>query len=420
MQGIDWDVVSSYAGLLCLASVSIYCGAFGSLPIRPHERTDPTKSLLQDDEDDEEDIPDRMSSGDAWLFPIVGSLALFGIYAVVTYMGKEWINWFLGWYFSIIGVGSVWKLTVSLAKFVIGREKWRTFDRNQLLLLRGPLEVISLSFRTPTLVLFPLGILPSILYSFSAGSRKSALLTDIFALSFSHNTLSILKLDSFKTGCILLSALFVYDIFWVFFTEVMVKVATSLDVPIKLLWPKSMIFATEKGFTMLGLGDVVIPGLFIALALRYDHARAEKMKTSFTKAYFSVTLTAYVVGLVTTMTVMHMMGKAQPALLYLSPACILSLFVTAVVRGEVDDVWSWSDDPELSPKKAAQEASLVSRALPKVENGNSAPQPGSSADGGHEEAEVTEGDEEEETGEAEEGQEEVKRKKRKSRGKKKA
>ncbi|KAG6378206.1 signal peptide peptidase-domain-containing protein [Boletus reticuloceps] len=419
MQGIDWDVVSSYAGLLCLASVSIYCGAFGSLPISPHERTGSTKSLLQDDEDEEEDIPDRMSSGDAWLFPIVGSLALFGIYAVVKYMGKEWINWFLGWYFSIIGVGSVWKLTVSLAKFVIGREDGER-SIGIAYCYSGAHLVISLSFRTPTLVLFPLGILPSILYSFSAGSRKSALLTDIFALSFSHNTLSILKLDSFKTGCILLSALFVYDIFWVFFTEVMVKVATSLDVPIKLLWPKSMIFATEKGFTMLGLGDVVIPGLFIALALRYDQARAEKMKTSFTKPYFSVTLTAYVVGLVTTMTVMHMMGKAQPALLYLSPACILSLFVTAVVRGEVDDVWSWSDDPELSPKKAAQEASLVSRALPKVENGNSAPQPGSSADGGHEEAEVTEGDEEEETGEAEEGQEEVKRKKRKSRGKKKA
>ena len=29
--------------------------------------------------------------------------------------------------------------TVSLAKFVIGREKWRTFERNRLLLLRGPL-----------------------------------------------------------------------------------------------------------------------------------------------------------------------------------------------------------------------------------------------------------------------------------------
>lgn len=78
-----------------------------------------------------------------------------------------------------------------------------------------------------------------------------------------------------------------------------------------------MTFATERGFTMLGLGDVVIPGLFIALALRYDHTRAEKTTSSLTRPYFFITLTAYVVGLVTTMTVMHTLGRAQPALLYL-------------------------------------------------------------------------------------------------------
>ena len=29
-----------------------------------------------------------------------------------------------------------------------------------------------------------------------------------------------------------------------------------------------------------------------------------------------------------------------------SPACILSLFITASVRGEVGEVWNWSDDVE--------------------------------------------------------------------------
>lgn len=96
MADTDWDLIASYAGLLCLASVSIYCGAFDSLPVRrfftvppfieprwfepqvilkpsPRDRNT-NKSLLQDedeDEDEDEDIPDRVSSGDAWLFPIV-------------------------------------------------------------------------------------------------------------------------------------------------------------------------------------------------------------------------------------------------------------------------------------------------------------------------------------------------------------
>src|ERR1700761_7136864 len=85
----------------------------------------------------------------------------------------------------------------------------------------------------------------------------------------------------------------------------MVKVATSLDVPIKLLWPKSMAFAAERGFTMLGLGDVVIPGIFIALALRYDHHRAGAPgHRAFRKPYFYAGLGAYVAGLATTMGVM--------------------------------------------------------------------------------------------------------------------
>lgn len=50
-------------------------------------------------------------------------------------------------------------------------------------------------------------------------------------MSFSHNSLSLLKIDSFKTGCILLSGLFFYDIWWVFGTDVVRKnPASAVDV----------------------------------------------------------------------------------------------------------------------------------------------------------------------------------------------
>lgn len=47
--------------------------------------------------------------------------------------------------------------------------------------------------------------------------------------------------------------------------------AKSFDAPIKLLFPRAL----EEGskltpFSMLGLGDIVIPGIFVALVLRYD------------------------------------------------------------------------------------------------------------------------------------------------------
>ncbi len=57
------------------------------------------------------------------------------------------------------------------------------------------------------------------------------------------------------------SGLFVYDVFWVFGTDVMVTVAKGFEAPIKLLFPKALIEAGVKTeFSMVGLGDIVIPG----------------------------------------------------------------------------------------------------------------------------------------------------------------
>ncbi|KAI0769775.1 signal peptide peptidase-domain-containing protein [Trametes elegans] len=342
-KGTDWDLLSSYAGLLSLACISIYAGSHGSLSSR-HTRPSGTES----DGGEEEEEVERLSSQDAYLFPVIGSAVLFGLYLIVKYFGKDWITWLLQWYFTVAGVGSVGKSFIALSRYTVGESRWQRFDKVQLLVLKGPRELLSVSLRTPSLFLIPLGSIPSIVYTFGdSATRRSALLTDLLALSFSHNALSLLKLDSFKTGCVLLSGLFFYDIWWVFGTEVMVKVATSLDVPIKLLWPKSMVFSADRGFTMLGLGDIVIPGMFVAMALRYDYHRATQQgQQGVSKVYFLTSLAAYASGLVTTMAVMHFFRKAQPALLYLSPACILSFFLTALARGELKDAWAWTDEAE--------------------------------------------------------------------------
>lgn len=75
----------------------------------------------------------------------------------------------------------------------------------------------------------------------------------------------------------------------------MVKVATTLELPIKLVWPRVG--------TMLGLGDVVVPGLFVAVGLREGHR-------------MSGLLGGYVVGLMAAIVGVTVSGRAQPALLY--------------------------------------------------------------------------------------------------------
>jgi len=68
---MDYDLISSYAGLLGLATFAIYAGSFGSLP-KPR-RLQAGKGDVADEEDEEEEI-ERMSSDDAWLFPILRRL----------------------------------------------------------------------------------------------------------------------------------------------------------------------------------------------------------------------------------------------------------------------------------------------------------------------------------------------------------
>ena len=61
-------MISSYAGLLFLATGSVWAGAFGSLPKPPRKKGE--KSSNGDEEEEEED-EERITSEDAWLFPIV-------------------------------------------------------------------------------------------------------------------------------------------------------------------------------------------------------------------------------------------------------------------------------------------------------------------------------------------------------------
>ena len=53
----------------------------------------------------------------------------------------------------------------------------------------------------------------------------------------------------------------------------MVAVATQLDIPAKLLFPRPVgpgDDPSKRAMSMLGLGDVILPGMMIGFALRFD------------------------------------------------------------------------------------------------------------------------------------------------------
>ena len=207
---------------------------------------------------------------------------------------------------------------------------------------------------------------------------------NIFGICFSLQAIELINVGSYMNGAILLSGLFFYDIFWVFGTEVMVTVAKGVDAPIKLLFPRG------ESPAMLGLGDIVIPGIFIALMLRFDIALAKPFNhrnekdaklgvvnmvinkigalSSITIAtdYFNLVMIGYVLGLLTTVGVMFVFKAAQPALLYLVPACLLFTagIAAALGKDEFNAVVNYVDDPALNDKKNDAPASPASPMTP--------------------------------------------------------
>ncbi|KAJ1868889.1 hypothetical protein LPJ71_012228, partial [Coemansia sp. S17] len=57
---------------------------------------------------------------------------------------------------------------------------------------------------------------------------------------------------------------------------------------------------------------------------------------------------------------------AQPALLYLSPACILAVVVTAVARGEVAAVFSYSEETKKDEDESAESTKEKAKAEDKA------------------------------------------------------
>ncbi|KAF2976254.1 hypothetical protein EK904_002689 [Melospiza melodia maxima] len=206
------------------------------------------------------------------------------------------------------------------------------------------------------------------------------LLMDALAMGLCVAMIAFVRLPSLKVSCLLLSGLLIYDVFWVFFSayifnsNVMVKVATQpadnpldvlsrklhlgpnvgRDVP-RLSLPGKLVFPSSTGshFSMLGIGDIVMPGLLLCFVLRYDNYKKQANSDSCSApgpgnisgrmqkvSYFHCTLIGYFVGLLTATVASRIHRAAQPALLYLVPFTLLPLLTMAYLKGDLRRMWS--------------------------------------------------------------------------------
>ncbi|THU54115.1 hypothetical protein C4D60_Mb10t21610 [Musa balbisiana] len=167
--------------------------------------------------------------------------------------------------------------------------------------------------------------------------------------------LQIVRVPNLKVGMVLLSCAFLYDIFWVFVSKrwfhesVMIVVArgdrTAEDgVPMLLKIPR--MFDPWGGYSIIGFGDILLPGLLIAFSLRYDWAARKNLQAG----YFLWSMVAYGSGLLITYVALNLMdGHGQPALLYIVPFTLGTLLTLGWKRGELTNLFTKGEPERVCP-----------------------------------------------------------------------
>ncbi|KAL4973335.1 signal peptide peptidase-domain-containing protein [Aspergillus desertorum] len=463
-------ILSALFPLYIGAHASLSRPSSAAKPPKPSDK-DALKS--DDEEEDEEHQNDDqkmegLAPSDALVFPLTAGATLGGLYLVIKYAGADLLNRILGFYFSQMGIFfalafvkdalSVSRSFVFPRKYTRGGRTWKSSHSQRVFssvvttskpadIRQSPLPGIIGSIPLPTLVVRTLWTLRDILYwraklrvhihrvihfecSFGALDILSGVLslpavayftfvskpwwlTNFLGFSFCYGTLQLMSPSTFVTGSLILSSLFFYDIYFVYFTPLMVTVAKKLDVPIKLLFPRppapSETLDTVS-LAMLGLGDIIIPGMMVGLALRFDLYLYYKAKgvikarsdgggsefvkplyqsatggwgerfwapsarpnepeleppyhdaRSFPKTYFTASIVGYTIGMVITLAVMQIFDHPQPALLYLVPGVLISLWGTALIKGQVHEMWDFSDVEEEYEKQNTKDGENVDK-----------------------------------------------------------
>ena len=470
-----------YLHILLSALFPLYTGAHASLS-RPSSAAKPPKRKKRigvDDVDDDEEDSDRMMEGlspmDAITLPLTAGTTLTVLYYLIKWLQDPAIlNKTLNWYFSIFGVLALARFLTdawgTLTSFVFPNTYgskdhfWRIDSKLRKakllsppyeergsplpgLLARVPLparvlnylwrerELPSQKLRVRVHIrglikshfkIGPQGCL-SLLLAIAAQLYfnlvdKPWWLTNLLGFSFAYNALQIMSPTTAWTGTLILMALFIYDIYFVFFTPLMVTVATNIDIPAKLLFPRPVgphQDPSKQALSMLGLGDIVLPGIIIGYALRFDlhlfylrkqvrqatgnatvsedaeDANASKTRkpdtkseivkakwvpatgswgerfwTSYKKAvipealqgvvfpktYFYATLVGYAIGMIVTLGILQVYSHAQPALLYLVPGTLGALWGTALIKGDIKTLWEYSEAEEEVEGTAAKKS----------------------------------------------------------------
>ncbi|EEC15947.1 conserved hypothetical protein [Ixodes scapularis] len=214
-----------------------------------------------------------------------------------------------------------------------------------------PCFVPSMELRHHLVLLAALGI-PTLWLVFKS-HQHAWVLQNFIGVSFALNIVRCAHLPNFRVITMSSILLFFYDIFMVFVTGYLQKGESVMEVvanevqqlPVLMRVPRlnaGELAVCESQFSILGYGDMIIPGLAISYCRCFD------VLVKDYSPYFILSMTCYGLSLVLAFVGSVLMNTGQPALLYLVPGTLVPVIIVSWWRGEFQDFWTGKFKPKPS------------------------------------------------------------------------
>ncbi|KAL3743546.1 hypothetical protein ACJRO7_018768 [Eucalyptus globulus] len=331
------DVAEVFLWLMAVGT--ILCASYWSAR-SAREAAIEHEKLLKDASDELGEIEGIGSSGvvdinttSAVLFVVVASCFLVMLYKLMSY-------WFIEVLVVLFCIGGVEGLQTCLVAFL---SCFRWFENSAQSFVKLP---IFGAVSHLTLALSPFCIAFAVLWAVFRRVSYAWIGQDILGIALIITVLQIIRLPNLKVGTVLLSCAFLYDIFWVFVSKwwfhesVMIVVARgdkSGEDGIPMLLKIPRLFDPWGGYSIIGFGDIILPGLLVVFSLRYDMLAKKKIR----EGYFLWAMIAYGLGLLITYVALNLMdGHGQPALLYIVPFTLGTFLTLGKQRGDLMTLWT--------------------------------------------------------------------------------
>ncbi|EFJ05600.1 hypothetical protein SELMODRAFT_187400 [Selaginella moellendorffii] len=303
-------------------------------------------SRTKDDSDDKEVVDISIAS--AVCFLILASVFLLLLYLFMS-------NWFLMLLVVLFCIGGAEGLQTCLVT-LLSRLFPGVGTRHITIPILGTVSSLSV-------VVFPICVAFSVIWAVYRHAHVAWVGQDVLGVALILTVLQVVRLPNIKVSTVLLSCAFLYDIFWVFISPYIFKESVMIvvargdksggeSIPMLLRVPR--FYDPWGGYSIIGFGDILLPGLLVSFTLRFDWAN----KKSLSGGYFLWTTVGYGLGLMLTYVALNLMdGHGQPALLYIVPCTLGIVVLLGWIRKELGALWNNKDvaeEPSAGQVGAAQ------------------------------------------------------------------